>query len=422
MKKILFLLTIGIVVLNHVSGQQIVIRGKYKGQQLVVKAQRGGAAGDVIESVQYAPLSKLEKDVSELKKDKKALEDKVEKLRKENERLKVGARAVDDNSEMKELQDSLKAVKQRLTSKEAEIRAISDDMESVRTQLLTCQNDLDKMPNILKLKNDTIRDLRLKVAGRGVNDNTLSVDANIGASYVRNELTKQEFWSHKFSSMQRLSLNYSLYFSEFSPLALKFGVGLGIYRSSASFGTLRDTILGLKDADGDTYDARMTYRDVSEKVVLQYLELPFVLHIGNSYNTGGVQAWIDAGFLFGLQVGSKFEGNGKYTSEGYYRAWNVTMSNVPALGFVSDADLYADDALPNVSKFVVWAIGAAGLHLPFSDSFGMDLGVNCSYTLMPVAKHEAVENRYLKGVCNTLSGDATRIFTVGGNVALTWKF
>ena len=47
---------------SFTHAQQIIIKGKYNGKMLTVKAQRA-PGGDIIESISYAPLEELKSEV-----------------------------------------------------------------------------------------------------------------------------------------------------------------------------------------------------------------------------------------------------------------------------------------------------------------------------------------------------------------------
>lgn len=440
MKK-LFLTIIAICLadISLMAQSPIHIKGKYKGDDIEIKGRKGESI-DKIESIVYAPLQKHEKECKNLQEEKKKYEKRIKELQEINKKLDDENKKLIKNRDLKKLQDSLDAVTLRLSKKEQELNSIRSELNGLIAQLqqqLANEKSLSRSKDetielkdktikskdlILELKDDTIYNLRMRLQGKDVNKNVLSAETLWGMTRMRNNLTNQDFWAHKKSTMNQFQLAYTIYFSEYFPWALKTGIGWGMYNSNASFSSLYDTIGGLTDDDGDSYEGRYNYANVKEKNALKYIEIPLLIHVGNSFNSMGVRAWMEVGMKLGINVGCTFEGDGKYTSEGYYPSWNVTIHDVSALGFVSNADIYGNVCIPDVNKVVLWAVAGAGLHVPFGDRLGLRLGVGCAYSLTPVAKHDAVNNRYVQGVPNLLAGESTRIFSLAMNLGLSLRF
>jgi len=421
-KAISLLLVLGIcLVSSTLWAQQVIIKGKYNGKMLTVKAQRA-PGGDIIESISYAPLDDLKKEVAGLKKQHDDLEKKLAEAKKKN-----GGR---DNQA---LTDSLEAVTTRLQEKEEQVQSLQDTIETLAAQLKQSEQELSKTREELnKAKSDlseaggrrTTVDQKSDGDPIGITRNAdlLGFEAFFGASFINNNLTKQDFWSRPISGAQKYHLTLTHYFSNSSPVALKVGLGLTSYKSQGSFLELSDSVMGMTDVDGDRSDTYYNYRNVSETIVLKYLDIPIQLHIGNSYEGNGIQAWMDAGITLGLNVTKSYDGKGTYSSEAYYPEWNVRIHDIPELGLVTDAGIYDADMTLKVNKLVVWANAAIGMYIPLGEKLGMNVGARIDYSLTPLATNEATDTRFVRGMPNLLAGEATRVFSAGANIGLTYKF
>lgn len=414
MKKSICLLALAILSITPLMSQKI--SGIWKGERLIVIADPS-PAGDIIKEVRYAPLTKLENEVKNLK--KRITE--LEKAPRTN------------NDKTNALTDSLKSVRLQLNKKSQELTAMQDSINSLTTEIANYLNKLKQAGAKTDQLNERISSLETQISNLNVeltnalskkdeNNNTLIVDMALGMSNFKGELTNHDYWSKGFVLSSQLHSYYTLYFKKMSPFALKFGIGFGSYGMNGSLTSLYDTIPSLSDADGDIYDARYNYNNIKEKVKLNYLEIPLLIHIGNSFNSYGVQAWIDGGLKIGINVGSTVEGSGLYSSEGYYPAWNVTIRDIDALGFVSNADVYANATQPNINKVVIWAVAAAGLRIPMGKVLALNMAVKCNYSLSPVATHEAVNNSFVNHSYNLLASEKTKVISLGGAVGLSINF
>jgi len=418
MKKIIVLLLISFFAANYLSAQ-VVIKGDYKGGTLYVRAQRTGGK-DLIEEVRYAPLTRLENDVASLKKQMDDLKKKYNKIKAENDRLKR------DPSNTKDLSDSLQQVQQRLAQKEEQLNNMKVEVENLNKKLKEMETLNDSSIAVLEKQ---VEDLTLRIHSKPQNGNYISLDMELGAARFQNEYLSNSKWSRPVTlSPQRFSVTYTYYFSPQKPMALKAGLAFGSYHSRATYyseGHI-DTIPGQVDIDGDKYDLLYSYNNVDEEIVLNYLSVPLLLHIGNSGDGRGIQAWCDLGVSLSMNVGKQFRGAGTYTKRGYYKKWNVVISNVEELGFVDGdvADINMGDKI-KVNPFVVWGEVAAGVSIPLDgEKFSIGVAGNCRYSLTPVSSNEPTTGG--RSCClpeqpTMLSGN-TRILTLGASVSFAYKF
>lgn len=463
MKRIFCFLMMSACLVFAANAQQVIIKGKYNGKMMTVKAQRA-PGGDIIESVSYAPLDEMKTEVAKLKSQRDEWKQKYEKaihdgptdttlIARMRRRLDAANAQLEEKEKdleqlqnqlttqlvnMKELQGQLQETQDAYEAlKKGEVPTVGNDYKKdydrVRDSLKRIQKQLDKKEKELATANDEINALKNRQRPgdelKGPEDfvvvedcDMLSAEVFLGASYIYNNLTSQSFWARTMSGAQKYHLTFTHYFSSDKPLAMKVGLGMSSYHSQLSFNTLKDSTLNQHDLDGDIRNTYYNYHNVSEQVTLNYLDIPLMLHIGKSANYRGVQAWADLGFTVGLNVSKSFAGSGTYNADAYYPEWNVTIDNNPELGLFSDVDVYPDAITPKVNTIVVWANVAIGMYIPFNDKLGANIGARLDYSLTPLATNEEQEGIYLKGSPNTLSGVATRSFSAGVNLGLSFKF
>lgn len=426
MKKIISIFVFSVLVFSCMQAQ-VEIKGSYKGSQLYIRAQRmPGGGQDRIERLEYAPLTKLEQQVASLQKQVETLKKEQNATKAENERLKRGQK-----SDNKTVSDSLLRVQQRLVQKERQLNDMRMEIENLKKELQKMQTINDS--TIAALENQieglTLRTHQTKQVKQGQNSSFFSFGMELGTARFQNEYLKDNKWWRPVQlGVQQLQATYTYYPMEDLPIAIKTGIGFSMYHSKASYYSegQMDTISQQEDIDGDLYDLIYTYQGVTEEVRLNYLEVPLLLHMGNSYGSQGVQAWCDLGLRFSLKVGKpRFYGSGTYSKSGYYEQWHVTISDVDELGF-SSGSVEGINMQVKGAPFVVWGEVAAGVRIPLGDDrFSLGLGGSCRYSLTPVANNvpevEGDRRCFLPEQPTMLSGK-TRIFTLGLNVSFSYQF
>lgn len=420
MKLVKVFFTIAMIaVYVALPAQEVKIKGKYKGQKISLTATRT-PQGDVVTSLSYELQTKLENEVSELKRQKSSLEKEKKNLESE---LKKGNRG-----NCKDVEERLSTCESKLSNAEDRLRTKESELESARKELSEIKIRLD---NVKTTNRDTINKLlseikQLKIIGNGggFNGNAIGLSAAFGIDFMSNSQTKSSPWKRDVSAAQQFELTYTWYFSKTKPVALRTGLGMTIARGDVSFVSLNDTLSGLIDMDGDVYDARYIYRNVEEKANVKYLDIPLLLHIGNNYINKSIQGWVDAGFRLSFKVASNIEGSGRYGLKGYYPEWNVEMSDVETLGYVSDANLYSDEQVYSMNVFVLWGQLAAGIYVPLGKSLGLSLGARCGYSLTPISNSSdnANDRIYNKGLYSIVNGGKTRVLIVGAEIGLSYHF
>lgn len=442
MKRIICILFLVAGIMQSSLAQNVKFNGTYKGKDIkitFVPTNKALTKGEIIE-IQYKPYSDLEKEVSTLRSEKTSLNSKIKELNNQIKEQKDQIAKLKkqrplgndcDTTELVNMIDSIKTqlaskqveyanVNARLEKKEQELVAMDSELKQLRKELENGQKSNQKRIEELVKEN---QDLHRLVDHRDLNDDVITASGLLGGDMFKNKRINAYPWTSSIVFIQQAELTYTHYFSKESPIAVRLGVGLSRLQGRASFGAANDTIIGLTDGDGDRYDARCSFRNVEEMAYLRYLDIPLMLHIGNSYTTFGVQAWLEAGLKASIRIKSSFSGSGTYSVQGYYPAYNVEVSDIPSAGFVTDSSLpYSGDA--NVNGFVLWGQIAAGLNIPIGKNLSFMLGVKGAYTLLPISKGDnSGDGRlYEVGKNSLLNGGTTRIFLAGIELGLSYKF
>ena len=225
---------------------------------------------------------------------------------------------------------------------------------------------------------------------KSVGSHSIGVEGGFGPAFMLGKM--DDGWSKDVKMAWGVDVYYgSPSFTEKFPISVEVGLGVGGMTFSAHRGAGTATIESV-DVDGDKYQAICDYSDMVEKQKLTYLNIPIRLCIGQPVRDR-VTAYFKIGVTPSINVSSKFEGEGTYSLKGYYPQWDVTIEDVPELGFGSDFDSYADGLSPKIKKFVLWGNIAAGVYVPFGKSgLVFNGGLKLDYPFMRIgASTEDVE-------------------------------
>lgn len=401
--------------------------GKYKGKDIKITVTRVNRLGDRVDYLYYEGLEQLEKEVRTLKKSKAECEERISRLQSENATLKKNG-----NREAEVAKNALvDSLQRRIGAMNISIAQKEQEKDSIEREMIRLQELFDDMISMNESCEDSISSLLAKVeilqaklVGQSVNRNSINFNVGFGMGRLNNAVIGEAPWNTHWESNSRFELSYSHYFSRKLPYAIRAGVAFSSLVGSATLEMLQDTIRGLTDVDGDLYDARYAYSDVRESVRLNYIDIPLLLHIGNSYEGMGIHGWAEAGIRFSFLVSSSFEGQGLHTVRGFYPAWNLEVSDVEELGFVSNKPVYSDKSIEGHQGFMAWGELACGVFVPVGRKMSINLGVRGAYSLLPVAKGDDVISgvHYNAGHINICEDGETRALKIGVEIGVSYHF
>jgi len=255
-----------------------------------------------------------------------------------------------------------------IVSQDAAIRGLDKSLAECEKRVNDLQKQIDNMP--------TTGTTMAKPA----KTHSIGIEGGVGPAFMLDKMTAG--WDKGVKPAWNVTLYYGTpRLADKFPIS--FEVGLGIRGLSfAMHHNASVCTMDAVDADGDSFQAIYTYGELSEKLKLTYFDIPIRLCIGQPA-ADRVTAYFKLGITPSIKVSSKFDGEGSYSLKGYYPQWDVTLENIPELGFGNDIDCYKVGVEPNVRKFVLWGNVAAGVYVPFGKS-GLVLngGVKLDYPFM----------------------------------------
>jgi hypothetical protein len=284
----------------------------------------------------------------------------------------------------------------------------------------------------------TIQNISLKSRVR-VPVNAFVFNLGYQVPWLTNAATKADFWSNKVGTGIDFSVDYRRQFQKkviekdevvSLPTCFAFGIGLGInfIHKTSYFENFSETLHNYIDIDNDNCTIMLNYNNVKESVSLTYLDIPLYLEIGK---LGRIKpsACFNLGVKASVLVAKRFVNEGTYTSTGYYPKWDVTIHDVPVLGYYTNAQCY-ENPEQNVSPFVLWGMASAGVNIPFSSfeknkiaKWILRLSAKVDYSLTPVSK--VMDDSYFKGAAFRLNqvnmlSNGNRIFSAGFSIGMIY--
>ena len=307
----------------------------------------------------------------------------------------------------------------------------------------TAYTQVDIGNNLVTGTFDTTRTIQNIVLKNRIKVPKNAVVLNLGYNFpmINNALVnKSDFWNKKTGTGVNFSVDYRKQFQKktiendaivSTPTIMGMGIGVGIsyFRQSAGFEKFSDTLSNYTDVDGDKCTVYLKCQNVKETVSLTYLDIPVYFEIGKLSRVKP-SAYLQLGLKASVLIAKKFEGQGAYTSTGYYPKTEVMLHDVSVLGYYTNELCYNEPAY-KLSPFVLWGTIAGGVNFPFSSleknklaKWILRVSAKIDYSLTPISK--SMEEPYFKGATfrlnqsNMLGGDGSRIFSAGLMVSLIY--
>ncbi len=184
------------------------------------------------------------------------------------------------------------------------------------------------------------------------------------------------------------SVNFEVgYFTKISEI-FGFGFGLGTssfsteIKSSAMMFNYEDT-----DIDGDNYSKMVGASAITEKTLINYLDIPLFLELGNT-NINKVGFYSRLGVKISFPISNSVTPTGIASYEGYYPQYHVLLYGIPELGFDTGLPIYENTEMEinpvNLSAFL-----SAGITIPLSNYLILKFGANANFGLMEISKQKS---------------------------------
>jgi uncharacterized coiled-coil protein SlyX len=405
MKK-LFLTLFAIVLFASAwaQSQRSTLRGKTKDGKTLTVQYYQGTVEDRIESVKYQLVDELQDEIKNLKNNIKDLQNRLDATNKEVKQLNKQLEKSSGN------QDDISALNQQIAEKTEEITQLSGQLDSLVNEL----NQAQEENNRLQAQLDSLQAVRItQNQKKSIPEKTpvIGMEAGLGTVLLGN--SANGLWAKDIP----LGTQFALYFgtarlSESLPISFEAGLGFRRFTMAAHLSQYEHCDGSFRDKDGDAYEAIYSFENLAEHLSMSYLDIPIRICIGQPLKDR-VSVYAKLGITPSLNIGSpEIDGTGTYGVKGYYEKWDVTLENIPELGFVSNRDFYEENEVETeINKFNLWANVVVGAYMPFKNTpIVLNAGFKLDYPILKVGETS------FKDDSKHLSGWHTGLLQNGGKV------
>ena len=349
------------------QSQLLTVKGKTKDGKNINVQYYKGTAQDYIESVKYQLVDELK---AENKTKQNSINDLQYQLNKANKTI--------DN-----LKDQMKASEsgqsanynEQLAQKDREIEELNKQIELLNKQLGDKQKENDKLQNqVDSLK--TVNNLLSQKKNRIALSSFVGVEGSMGGVVLLGDHLNNP-WEKVLSWDKQVAVYYGTgsLLNNF-PVSVEAGVGFRSLPLSAHADHYQATGAAQKDSDGQDFIPNYVFDNYSEKLTLNFLDIPIRLCIGQP-NKNKVSLYTKLGITPSFLLSAKLA-NGNFSRKGYYPDWNVTFEDIEELDYFNNEGEGTNSVTPS-KKFNLNGNLAFGAYVPLTHSTLFNVGARFDY-------------------------------------------
>lgn len=359
MRKVLFTIVLMLAgIMAYPQSKPLTVRGKTKaGKEIKVDYYKGTIV-DYIENVEYEVVDDLQKSISDLQKQVRDLQNNLNKTKAD---LKQMTSNVETSDLMNEKNQTIDSLNDRIADMQRKYEMLSNDHRA-DSMLNVQMRQIANLENGSRKKTDSIRMLKEAMLYTGLYSPNIGVSVGVGPCNLSNGdavLSADKGWSGYVSAYYGTKP-----LTEEFPLSFEFGIGFGRFSVKATRDWYEQMLVNVTDVDGDNCHQYFAFSDLKEKIVQSYLAIPVMACFGQP-SKNKITAYFKLGIVPTFGFSPVFEGEGSYTSNGYYENWDILIEDVEQLGYVTDGECYKDVDV-EVEKFSLWGTTSLGVYLPLS--------------------------------------------------------
>jgi OmpA-OmpF porin, OOP family len=215
-------------------------------------------------------------------------------------------------------------------------------------------------------------------------------------------------------------INASFQYSLYKNWSVAIGMGLQTAKSTATlnFMSSQDAV----DSDGDSYEYRTYFSGWEEKQSALFLEIP----LGAIYQypvNRRFEVLTNIGVKIAIPILDKYKvKSGELTTTGYYRQWNVELTDMPQHGFATITEKYNGNI--NLKTTVALDIEAGSLYR-LTDDMDFYFGAYFSYGFSNMIDKNSnpvyQDNGTYNGVLRSKLADRVGLINLGVKVGIRWN-
>lgn len=201
----------------------------------------------------------------------------------------------------------------------------------------------------------------------------------------------------------RLGYTFNAAYSYFLTPKIGFQTGLGLQSYSAEGTVNYLTTSSETDIMGDPFVLNTSYKNWKERQQAVFLDIPLEFQYRHFFNSK-IGLLASAGAKIAIPISTTYKTqSGSITTTGYYKKWNVTLSDLPQYGYTTPTKSFENDyPLKNAYS----AIADVGGLYKLSDKADLYVGGYINYGLNNILKPDSKVVYQMDGTYNGLLASA----------------
>lgn len=371
MKKIVLITALMAITVWGYSQQLLTVSGKTDDGKRIKVEYYKGTSQDRIKSVKYELVDELKAENKSKQNSINDLQYQLNKANRDKETLRAQLAAAGNdtqvstlNDQVNEKQGEISTLNRQLGEKDAQIAILQEENARLRAQL------------------DSIKEVNRRISeNRSAKAPGIGVEGSVGGVVMLGSLNNS--WEKAFSLDKQMDVYYATgRLLQNFPLSVEAGLGFRNLPMSAKIHkyTYNGTV---QDVDGDEYQPVYAFDDCSEKLSVNYLEVPIRFCYGQPV-ANKVTVYAKLGATPSIILSARLA-NGPYTIKGNYSEWHVTLEEIEELGFFNNGGAGNRKVTPE-RRFNLWANAAVGAYVPLSSSLLFNIGAKLDYPVVSAKK------------------------------------
>lgn len=196
------------------------------------------------------------------------------------------------------------------------------------------------------------------------------------------DIKSDDSWNYKGKFGFNIEVGYFIKFHRL--LSIGAGIGYSTYSSSVLIDSYSQQIIIDEDDDFHQVIKHIEASQLSENLSIGFFDIPVYLEIGNP-NIDQIGFYGRLGFKVSFPVSSKLDGDGTFTSWGYYPDCPVELRDIPELGYFTDKPIYNTDEKPGLSPVSFSLLLSGGVTIPLSNYLIFKVGASLNLGLSEIS-------------------------------------
>lgn len=213
----------------------------------------------------------------------------------------------------------------------------------------------------------------------------------VGIKLITTTTNIRNIWIQSLSDLNQdgkksFSGSFDLGYSFSRSVGISTGLGFSSYSTELFLETYSNKF-NTTDSENEPYERRIEGSDITELQNISFLDIPlninFLLPFSSRFGF-----FLQTGIILAIPLTKKYSSSGTFTYTGFYPAYNALLENLPAYGFINDAEVTSEE---NTCIKTVNLHGGAGAGFQYfiNNKIQIALGINYNRSLSNISDYKS---------------------------------